>query len=643
MPRAEVLEYMTGPAFHGWSRQQNIRGSWGGRTSQGWLEAQWGLQRRITNRMVALGMTPILPAFMGSLPARMHAVLGGPPFRNASKWMGFPDQYTGNTALDPTWPTWGVVQSAFLQKQKDLYGGWTSGYYSLDLYTEMKPPSLDAEYLRANSRAVVDSIRAVDPAGVWVINGWLFVNDKKSWTTENIDTWLGGRAPDEVLVLDLASEAMPQWERAGTYGGKPWVWNVLLNYGQNYGLYGALEHYLSELGRARATGGNLVGVGLTPEGINNNEHVFEMVADAAWREIDVAEWTGEWVRRRYALRGPAESPVQEAWRILDNSVYRSNDLSVMCTVRSVFDLVPNADGTVNETGNYLATKMTYAPGDVVRALDLLLSAAEDSPELEAAPAFAYDLVDVARQALMNAGIPWYVEMISQWKAGKTEAVAVLGARIVDLLRDVDAVLATDKNFLLAPWVDDARRWGADAAEADFMETQARNQIVRWGPGNYSPWPLDRYAAKHWHGVVGDVFAVSWELFYKHRECRHSGLTQCSRRRRRSTTTPCGRRSCRRPSGRGRSAGGRAGRRRRARPWRPSRPRARSGPRSCNQVIVYASKSYRTKTTGLHYFFSGTAGTPTTMCPSSALYVGWGAFGATGWRWTVSPFFMRALT
>lgn len=66
----EVLTYITGPAFHGWSRQQNIRGSWGGRTSQDWLDKQWALQKQITNRMVALGMTPVLPAFMGYVGER---------------------------------------------------------------------------------------------------------------------------------------------------------------------------------------------------------------------------------------------------------------------------------------------------------------------------------------------------------------------------------------------------------------------------------------------------------------------------------------------------------------------------------------------------------------------------------------------
>lgn len=384
----------------------------------------------------------------------------------------------------------------------------------------MKPPSTEASYLKSLSQSVVDSIRAVDPKGVWVINGWLFVNDPASWTTQNIQNWLGDQPNDAILILDLASEAMPQWRRANNYFGKPWVWNTLLNYGQNNGLYGALDHYNQELNSARQTGGNLVGAGLTMEGINNNEHLYEVATDAMWTDspIDLESWKSGWVKRRYGdLSESAEGAVQKAWTLLDNSVYKSNDLDVMCTTRSVFDLVPSTRGQVNTVGNYLATKITYNVSDVVAALDLMIAAIGAQSSLEQVPAFTYDFVDVARQVFMDAGIPFYVDMIAAWKAGDNAKVEILGKRIVELLTDVDAILATDKNFLLSTWIKDARAYADTTDRADFMEYQARNQLIQWGPAPYAPWPLDRYAAKHWHGMVKDVFSVSYDMFYKHCE------------------------------------------------------------------------------------------------------------------------------
>lgn len=297
----------------------------------------------------------------------------------------------------------------------------------------------------------------------------------------------------------------------------------LLNYGQNNGLYGALEHYNDLVMTAKEMGGNIVGVGITPEGLNNNEIIYEMALDAPWtdKRIDLEQWKTEWINRRYQLHRSelscGKDAVQKAWTILDNSVYKSNNLKVQCTTRSVFDLVPDVSGLFGTTGNYLATKITFNTSDVVDALDLMLQAVELSPHLEHVPAFSYDLVDVARQVLLDAGIPMYLSMIASWNKNNMDDVGTQGSRIVDLLKDTDKVLATDKNFLLAEWIADAREWGADDKAKDFMEFEARNQLILWGPATFAPWMLDRYAAKHWHGVMGAVFAPTWDKFTKYRE------------------------------------------------------------------------------------------------------------------------------
>ncbi|KAF3643275.1 hypothetical protein FXO37_22080 [Capsicum annuum] len=78
-------DFFGGPAFLAWSRghgfkQRRIQdpdspgGKWGGPLPQSWLDQQLILQKKILARMYELGMTPVLPAFSGNVPAALKHV-----------------------------------------------------------------------------------------------------------------------------------------------------------------------------------------------------------------------------------------------------------------------------------------------------------------------------------------------------------------------------------------------------------------------------------------------------------------------------------------------------------------------------------------------------------------------------------------
>ena len=52
---------------------------------------------------------------------------------------------------------------------------------------------------------------------------------------------------------------------------------------------------------------------------------------------------------------------------------------------------------------------------------------------------------------------------------------------IDLLRDLEDVLSTNKYFLLGPWLESAKALAANDVEAKLYEFNARNQITLWGP------------------------------------------------------------------------------------------------------------------------------------------------------------------
>lgn len=62
----------------------------------------------------------------------------------------------------------------------------------------------------------------------------------------------------------------------------------------------------------------MVGVGITPEGINQNYVIYEFALDRAWHQdsTDVFKWINEYTLNRYGFEN---EHVQKAWHILKAS------------------------------------------------------------------------------------------------------------------------------------------------------------------------------------------------------------------------------------------------------------------------------------------------------------------------------------
>ena len=53
--------------------------------------------------------------------------------------------------------------------------------------------------------------------------------------------------------------------------------------------------------------------------------------------------------------------------------------------------------------------------------------------------------------------------------------------MVDLLTDLEYLLASDRHFLLGNWLAQAESWATDIKEFFLYQWNARNQITIWGP------------------------------------------------------------------------------------------------------------------------------------------------------------------
>ena len=172
----------------------------------------------------------------------------------------------------------------------------------------MEPPSRNAADLaRASGRvwSFIESSFGRENPAVWVMQGWFFLSG--GWSAEEGHAYLSGVPTESTLVLDLMSEVDPQyWVIADQrpYFGRPFVWNMLHNFGGSMGLFGSAQNVLTGLTNLSSVG-NLFGVGVTPEGTLQNYPMYELALELAWYDLSlssVEKWFDDYAIRRYDLK-----------------------------------------------------------------------------------------------------------------------------------------------------------------------------------------------------------------------------------------------------------------------------------------------------------------------------------------------------
>ena len=525
---SDLSTFLSGPAFQSWNRFGNIQGSWGGSLPTSWIDGQFALQKQIVARMVELGMTPVLPAFTGFVPTAISRLHPNASFVNGSQWNNFQAQYTNVTFLEPFDPLFTTLQQSFITKQIDAYGDVTN-IYTLDQYNENDPFSGDLDYLRNVTSNTHAALKAADPNAIWMLQGWLFYSSAEFWTNERVEAYLGGVADEDMIVLDLFSETQPQWQRTDSYYGKPWIWCELHDYGGNMGLYGQVENVtmnpVAALANASST---MVGVGLTMEGQEGNEIVYDILLDQAWSitPIDSDVYFHDFVTARYSGTSPLPEGLYSSWDIMRQTVYNNTQTATTQAVtKSIFELSPNTTGLLNRTGHH-STTISYDPVVLVGAWSDIYTASTEEPSLWDNPAYTFDLTDITRQVMANAFYPLYNNFVTAANASLNDTFSpatatIAGQSMIALLSDLDDVLTASGHarFSLPAWIASARAWASPAVDlptngftieevADFYEYNARNQITLWGPNG----EISDYASKQWGGLISSYYMPRWQRF-----------------------------------------------------------------------------------------------------------------------------------
>ena len=494
----EALDkFFSGPAYFSWFWMGNID-AWGGPLPQHWIDTHRALQKKIVTAERSLGMTPVLPAFTGHVPASFKDKFPQASIKKTNWGAGFDDVYILDAA-DPMFETIGKI---FIETQTREYG--TDHLYSADTFNENLPPSNDSIYLNDISKKVFASMAAADPKAIWVMQGWMFHYQADYWKPTQIKALLNAIPDDHMILLDLYSESHPVWNRTAAYYGKPWIWNMLHNFGGNISLWGRMSNAANDPSTAlhNSAAGKMMGIGLTPEGIGQNPALYQLMLDNVWRDsaINVHEWLQQYALQRY---GKYNNDVNEAWKILEQTVY--NGGLGEFGPESIIVSRP----TINAWGDRVRTKLDYHPKDLVKAWRLFINAAG---ELQNSDGFQYDIVDISRQVLANYATPLQQKWVVAYLQHDTASFHAYTNQFIELMDDMDALLSTRSDFLLGGWIADARSNGADEKEKDLYELNARNLVTLWGDKESE---LHEYSNRQWAGLIKGFYKPRWEQFFSY--------------------------------------------------------------------------------------------------------------------------------
>lgn len=487
---SDIREFLGGPGYLAF----NFMGCldrWAGPLPEGWLERREQLGAAIVERQLALGMTPVLPAFTGHVPA----TLAGDQSTRRS-WWGFETHL-----LDPTDPRFIEISTRVTEIQREVFG--TAHLYAADPFIEMEPPGDDPGTAIELARAIVGGLRAADSDAVWVMQAWTF-GYLDWWTDERVAALLDAVPDDAMLVLDLWGEHSPQWRRLDGFRGKPWIWCVLHNFGGRSDLFGNLRSIERECEAALQAPDPALGVGMSMEATGQNPIIYELASDLGVSAVpDLGEWVRSFAQHRYGLTNPVAA---RAWTTLGDTVYAApRDRLEPRAHQGVVTMRPSVAGLL-DPGSPLEQGSWHDPAALAGAWRDLHSVAEQHPQLMETE-LGHDLVSVAATALMRV----CDRITSVVAEGEPDS----GSALIRAFDDLDLLLSLRPELRLSTWEAAAAHWGDDEKERALLLDNARRVVSVWI--NSDRTDLTDYSARLWSGLVSGLYRERWTAWLEELE------------------------------------------------------------------------------------------------------------------------------
>jgi len=491
----EIADFIPGPAFTGWWLMGNLEG-WGGVMSQNMMHQQAALGKKIIERMALMGIEPVMQGFYGMVPTTLQYKFPDARIKKQGKWAG---NFTRPDVLLPDDEVFTKMANIYYLETRKLYGK-NIRYFGGDLFHE--GGSSEGVDLTKVAGLIQQNMQQNFPGSTWVFQAWGSNPSKEL---------LKGLDKHHTLVMELVGEHPAQWKKREGFEGTPFVLSPVSNFGEKVGLFGRLEYFNSVVSSAKNSPYNklFTGIGIMPEGINNNPVVFDLLSDLGWQKdsLVVKDWIKNYVWYRY---GYTNDELRLAWQLLLQTVYSSPTVHPDGPPESVFCARPGLD--LKSASAYGSSKLYYDTALFKKAVVMFKKAALNIPELNKVETYRTDKIDFMRQVNANEGQRIYEQMISAIKIKDLRKFRAAYARFEKALLSQDALLNTNEHFTLSRWLQQANNFGSTVADKKLAIRNAKTQISYWGPDNNPGTDLHEYANKEWGGMLSSLYLQRWRKF-----------------------------------------------------------------------------------------------------------------------------------
>ena len=535
----DINAYIAGPGFIAWFAMNNLEG-WGGTINSAntgvnmsgnpdwWYTRQEQLCRDMLQRMRELGMQPVIPGFSGQVPncitnynGRIDGFNSAHVLNNGT-WAG---GFTRPDMLYPNTTTYEKFAAVYYEHLHDVMG--VSELYSIDPFHEGgKPAAITNDQCYPNIMKHLDIYHdavdsdvknnyRVNSKAKWIIQYWQDIPETGAFSSMSSDSY-----KERFIGLDLFADNIyagnaAKWREANInncyYKGRPYVYCMLHNFGGRSGMHGRLETTMDGYFQALAKGNNCQGIGATPEGIETNPVLYDMLFELPWmdpaKRPSADEWLAQYNQARY---GTANEKTLEALKLLKKSVW---DCKVNQQGTSEAVILARPNWTVNKVSSWSTSNIYWDTQDVLEAADLLVAAEKLITSADGIANYNYDVIDVIRQAMVD----YAAELLPLINAAKDNDAEYtrLYQLYLQLMLDLDEMLSYDENFKLERWTSLARNIanevsGTTENDRNWLEWNARTQITVWADTDKD---LHDYSNRCWAGLIKDFHYKRWEKFF----------------------------------------------------------------------------------------------------------------------------------